>query len=291
MCDDFTAADDAELTAQSAVSRRTFTAMAGAATMVGMPVSATPATKPISEADVSITTPDGVADCYFVHPAKGRHPAVLIWPDIRGLRPVFREMAKRLAGNGYAVLIINPFYRMAKAPVVPAGSDFQDPSVRAKLWPMAQALTPERTVTDATALIAWLDKQKAVDVRRKMATTGYCMGGAMVIRTAAAFPARVGAGASFHGGGLATDKPDSPHLLAPKIRAGLLVAVAVNDDARDPGEKDRLRAALDAAKVAAEIEVYSGMHGWCVADGAAYNQAQAEKAWARMLALFNARLR
>ncbi len=285
MCDDLTVADEA------AFDRRSFAMMAGAATAAGMIAPASAATASLTEREVTLTTADGTVDAYFVHPAKGKHAAVILWPDIRGLRAAFRTMAKRLAADGYAVLVPNPFYRSAPAPVIPEGSNFADPAIRAKLTPMAQKLTADANAIDTTAFVAWLDKQMPVNTRRKVGTMGYCMGGAIVLRGAAAVPARVGAGASFHGGNLATDKPDSPHLFAPKMKAVFLVAVAENDDKRDPGEKDRLRAALDAAKVPAEIEVYSGaMHGWCVIDSPSFNGPQAEKAWSRMLALFKTRL-
>jgi len=188
----------------------------------------------VAESDVRIETPDGIADCYFVHPTAGEHPGVLIWPDILGLRPAFRAMGKRLAESGYAVLVVNPFYRSARAPVVPEGATFAEEETRKIVFPLARELTPETHRTDARAFIAWLDRQAALDGNRKMATTGYCMGGPMVMRTAAAMPDRVGAGATFHGGGLATDAPDSPHLLIPEMEADFLIAIAENDDEKDP---------------------------------------------------------
>jgi carboxymethylenebutenolidase len=279
MCDELTVADNA------AFSRRDFGAAAGAATIMAMLPQCANAMA-VTEGDVVITTPDGQADAYFVHPAKGKHPAVLIWPDIMGLRPAFRQMAKRLAENGYAVLCINPYYRQAKSPVIAPGEGFQDPPVRAKLMPLAMALNATTNVIDAKAFVAFLDAQPSVDRKRKIGTTGYCMGGPMVLRTAAALPARIGAAASFHGGGLATDKPDSPHLLIPKMKAKFLIAVAENDDAREPKAKDTLRTAFAAAKLPAEIEVYAGaQHGWCPPDSKVYNAAQAERAWSRLLAL------
>ena len=241
----------------------------------------------VTEADVNVTTPDGVADCYFVHPAEGRHPGVLIWPDILGLRPAFRAMGKRLAESGYAVLVVNPFYRNAKAPVVPEGASFQDEATRNTVFPMARALSAKTHVTDAMAFIGFLDQQPAVDTSRKLGTMGYCMGGPMVMRTVAAVPDRMGAGATFHGGGLATDAEDSPHLLIPETQAHMLHAIAENDDQRTPEAKNMLREAYGKAGISAEIEVYKGtMHGWCPPDSAVYNEPQAEKAWSRMLALF-----
>ncbi len=243
------------------------------------------------ESEVQIKTPDGTCDAYLVHPVKGKHPAVLIWPDIFGLRPAFRQMGKRLAESGYTVLVINPFYRTQKAPTAPEHPDFNDPATRQALMSLAGTLSPTTALTDATAFVAYLDAQPAVDKKKKMGTTGYCMGGPFVFRTAAAFPDRVGAGATFHGGGLATDKPESPHLLIPKMKAHFLIAIAENDDQREPEVKNILRAAFAKAHLPAEIEVYAGTkHGWCPPDSAVYNAEQAEKAWGRMMALFKSTL-
>ena len=245
----------------------------------------------VTESNVEITTPDGVVDCYFVHPSEGKHAGVLVWPDILGLRPAFMAMGKRLAESGYSVLVVNPFYRDAKAPVVEVGDTFGDPTVRERVMPMRQKLTAEANFTDAEALVSFLDTQDAVDSSRKMGTTGYCMGGPIVMRTAAVSPDRIGAIASFHGGGLATDQDDSPHLLIPDTNAHVLHAIAENDDEEDPAAKVTLAAAYEAAGLPAEIEVYEGtMHGWCPPDSAVYNEAQAERAWARMLALFETAL-
>jgi carboxymethylenebutenolidase len=242
--------------------------------------------------DVDIKTPDGTADAYFVHPAaKGKYPAVLVWPDIFGLRPAFKEMARRLAESGYAVLVVNPFYRVKKAPTAPEHPNFQDPGTRDSLMGLMNALTPATEVTDAKAFVTWLDTQPAVDKKKKMGTTGYCMGGPFTLRTAATIPNRVGAGATFHGGGLVTDKPDSPHLLIPKIKAQYLFAIAENDDQRQPEAKTTLHDAFAKANLPAEIEVYTGtQHGWCPTDSAVYNHDQAEKAWSRMLVLFKTAL-
>jgi len=215
---------------------------------------------------------------------------VLVWPDIFGLRPTFEQMGKRLAESGYSVLVVNPFYRKQKAPTSPEKADFQDPQVRSALMALAGSLNATTTVTDAKAFVAWLDKQSSVDTSRKMGTTGYCMGGPLTMRTAAALPERVGAGASFHGGSLVTDKPDSPHLLVPQMRAQYLFAIAQNDDERQPDAKDKLREAFAAAKLPAEIEVYPAMHGWCPPDSRVYDEAQAEKAWSRLLVLFSTAL-
>jgi carboxymethylenebutenolidase len=244
----------------------------------------------LKETDVTITTPDGSCDAVFVHPATGTHPGVLIWPDVMGLRPAFRDMAKRLAAEGYAVLVPNPFYRTAKAPA--PGPDFNFQRDRDKLPPLVGPLTaPGAAERDATTFIAWLDKQNAVNKKAKMGTTGYCMGGPLTMRTAATVPDRIGAGGSFHGGGLVTDKPESPHRMVPKMKARYLIAIAENDDQKEPNTKDELKAAFAAAKLPAEIEVYAGaMHGWCVPGSQVYNHEQAERAWGRLLALFKTTL-
>ena len=245
----------------------------------------------VTESDVMIKTPDGMAEAHFVHPASGKHPAVLVWVDAFGLRPAFKQMAKRLAESGYAVLTPNPYYRTAKVPALPEGLDFAKPDDRAQVMKMIGSLSAATHVTDATAFIGYLDSPGAVDTARKMGTTGYCMGGPITMRTAATRPDRVGAAGSFHGGGLVTDKPDSPHLLVPKMKAQYLFAIAENDDKNQPDAKTVLREAFDKAKLKAEIEVYAGaMHGWCPPDAAVYNEAQAERAWSRLLALFKTAL-
>jgi carboxymethylenebutenolidase len=271
----------------SNVSRRQFGALAlGAGLAMALPRLADAAeTKGV---DVEIKTPDGTCDAYFVSPAKGRHPAVLTWPDIFGLRPASREMATRLAGSGYSVLVINPFYRTQKAPTAPEHPDFNDPATRQALMTLAGTLSPPTAATDATAFIAFLDAQPSVDKKKKMGTTGYCMGGPFVFRTAAAHADRIGAAATFHGGGLVTDKPESPHLLIPQMKAQYLVAIAENDDTRQPEAKTVLKDAFAKANLSAEVEVYAGaQHGWCPPDSAVYNHDQAEKAWSRQLALFS----
>jgi carboxymethylenebutenolidase len=290
MCDQHTFEEDQEFLKKSAhFTRRQFnTLSAGAALALMLPPVAN--AQDVVETDVTIQTPDGVADCYFVHPASGRHPAVLIWPDILGLRPAFRAMGKRMAEAGYSVLVVNPFYRSAPSPVVPDGASFQDPDIRSIVMPMAGALNAQTHVTDARTFVAWLDQQASVDTARKIGTMGYCMGGPIVMRTAAALPDRIGAGGSFHGGGLNTANADSPHLGIPNMKAHMLIAVAQNDDERDPESKNVLRAAFDAAGVEAEIEVYAAMHGWCVPDFPIYHEELAERAWGRMLAIFETAL-
>ena len=284
MCDEHTADDNEHYLA--AMSRRQFGVMTGAAGLAMLlPVPAD--AKPISGREVSIKTPDGQADAYFVAPATGTHPGVLVWPDIMGLRPAFRQMADRLAQSGYAVLVVNQFYRSTKAPFLGPGESYDQPAVRARIAPFRDALTPEGTVRDAKSFTAFLDAQPQVDRKRGLATTGYCMGGPMVIRTAAAVSGRIRAGATFHGGGFVTDTPDSPHRLIPALKGSYLIAIAANDDARAPTEKDVLRAAFATAKRPAEIEVYpQTMHGWCPPDSKVYNPVQADRAWGRMLALF-----
>ncbi|MCC9642858.1 dienelactone hydrolase family protein [Rhodopirellula sp. JC740] len=236
----------------------------------------------VNEQDVSITTPDGTCDAYFVAPQSGAHAAVLIWPDIFGLRPAFREMGKRLAESGYSVLVVNPFYRQQAAPTAKDGANTSISDVRS----LARALTPETHMTDAKAFVGWLDRQPQVDTNKKVGTTGYCMGGPIVFRTAAAVADRIGAAATFHGGGLVKDGDDSPHLLIPQMKADFLIAIAENDDARDAEAKTVLKKSFTDAGLNAEIEVYPAGHGWCPPDTRVHNPEQAEKAWARMLALF-----
>jgi carboxymethylenebutenolidase len=288
MCDEHTADDNATFLA--GLSRRQFGAAAGAVGLAMLLPSPADA-KPVKGKSVTIATPDGSADGYFVAPTTGKHPAVLIWPDIMGLRPAFQQMADRLAQSGYAVLVVNQFYRSTRAPFLKAGESYDQPEVRARITPWRTLLTTEATTRDAQAFTDFLDAQKSVDTRKGMASTGYCMGGPMTMITAALRPDRIRAGASFHGGGLVTDKPDSPHLLVPKMKAGYLFAIAENDDARAPADKNGLRAAFAAANLPAEIEVYKGtMHGWCPPDSKVYNAAQADRAWGRMLALFGTAL-
>ncbi|MCU1236706.1 MAG: dienelactone hydrolase [Candidatus Solibacter sp.] len=281
-------------------SRRDFVGLTATAGLVAATGSASAAPLKVVEENVEVKTPDGVCDAAFIHPATGTHPGVLIWPDAFGLRPAFRDMAKRLAADGYSVLVPNPFYRVAKAPVFGDIStfNFQNPADRAKLTPLMSSVSaPGNAEKDAAAYIAFLDAQKPVNRAKKAGTQGYCMGGPLVVRTAATVPDRVGAGASFHGGGLVTDKPDSPHLLAPKIKAHMYFAIASNDDKQQPDAKEKLKEAFAAAHVPAEIEVYpDALHGWCVPDmppqngNPIYKKDDAERAWAKLLVLYKAAL-
>jgi len=291
MCDNDSMDDMVDHRKSTGLSRREFGAWTLGAGFVSMLSAAGAADMELKESDVEIKTPDGTTDAFFVHPAKGAHPAVLVWPDIFGLRPAFREMGKRLAQSGYSVLVVNPFYRTRKAPTAPEHADFNDPKTRASLMELAGTLSAETNRTDARAYIAWLDGQAAVDRKKKMGSTGYCMSGPFVFRTAAAHADRVGAGATFHGGGLVTDKPDSPHLLIPQIKARFLCCIASNDDMRQPEAKDVLKKAFAQAKLPAEVEVYEGaLHGWCPPDSQVYNHDMAEKAWSRQLDLFKTAL-
>jgi carboxymethylenebutenolidase len=282
MCDQDHFEEDREhFEALGLVTRKQFGVMLGAGMAMMLPQVANAAA--VTESDVTVTTPDGSADCYFVHPSSGTAPGVLIWPDIFGLRPAFRQMGKRLAESGYAVLVVNPFYRVKKAPTADAGAATAIPD----LMPLARSLNETTQMTDAKAFIAWLDKQPSVAKNRKVGTQGYCMGGPIAFRTSAAVPDRVGAVASFHGGGLVTDAPNSPHLQASKTKAQFLIAIAANDDARSPNEKNVLKETFTKANLPAEIEVYTdAAHGWCPPDSKVYNEPQAEKAWSRLLVLY-----
>jgi carboxymethylenebutenolidase len=277
-------------------SRREFVALAVGAGLAAASARGGAADPAVLERDVEIKTSDGVCDAAFFHPASGIHPGVLIWTDIFGLRPVFRDFGRRLAASGYAVLVPNPFYRTQKAPVISDVSsfDFQNPDNRAKLGQWTGPLNaPGAAERDAVAFVAFLDAQPAVARTKKIGTQGYCMGGPLVVKTAASVPERVGAGASFHGGGLVTDKPDSPHLLSSRIKGSMYFAIAASDDAKQPDAKTQLRAAFDAAHVPAVIEVYADtQHGWCVPDmplqagKPIYDREDAERAWTNLLALY-----
>ena len=266
---------------------------AGAAVVASAPAGAAPLK--VMEMDVDVQTPDGTCDAVFVHPMgkapAGGWPAVLVWTDIMGLRPVFRDMAKRLSAEGYAVLVPNPFYRKGRAPLPAGPVNWADPADRAKLMELRSTLTAEATARDAIACFAWLDGQSLVDPGKGAGVQGYCMGGPMAFQAAGALPDRIAAVGSFHGGGLVTAGPDSPHKLVPRTRAEYLVAIAENDDQKEPQAKDALRAAFKAAGRPAEVEVYAGaQHGWCVPGSAVYNAEAAERAWSALLALYRRRL-
>ena len=280
------------------ITRRDFTTLLVGAGLAATVQGAVAADLELVETDVEIKTPDGTCDAAFIHPKSGSYPGVLVWPDAFGLRPSMRGIGKRIAAEGYSVLVPNPFYRVSKAPFTDASNfNFQNADDMAKLRPlMASVTAPGNGEKDAAAYVAFLDAQKEVNKAKKIGTQGYCMGGPLVVRTAASVPDRIGAGASFHGGGLVTDKPDSPHLLAPKIKARMYFGIAANDDEKQPDAKDKLKEAFAAAKVSAEIEVYAAQHGWCVPDMpvrdgvAIYNKPEAERAWAKLVALYKAAL-
>ena len=283
MCDDQTVADNYEYLRSKKLTRRQFGIVsAGAGLSMLLPLEAN--AQEVSESEIDVTTPDGVADCYFVHPSSGAHPGVLIWPDAFGLRPAKRQMARRLAASGYSVLVVNQYYRTQRAPIVET-TNFAE--ARGTLMPLMRSLNADTQTRDAMAFVSFLDTQPAVDQNRKMGTMGYCMGGPFTMRTAAAVPDRIGAAASFHGGGLVTDGADSPHLLVPQMKASYLFAIAANAAENQPEAKDVLREAFAQAGLPAEIEVYEGaMHGWCPPDSTVYHEVQAERAWSRLLVLF-----
>lgn len=278
------------------MTRRDFVAAGAAAGLAAASGASAAARRAVVERDVRIKTADGVCDAAFFHPPAGTHPGVLIWTDVFGLRPVFRAFGRRLAAQGYAVLVPNPFYRYSKAPVIRRVPVFDfknaDDMARLKRW-TAALFTPDAVERDADSYVAFLDREPQVDATRKIGTQGYCMGGPLVIRTAARLADRVGAGASFHGGGLVTDKPDSPHLLAPRIKARMYFAIAASDDERQPDAKEKLRESFAKAGVATEIEVYPGtIHGWCVPDmplhdgKPIYDRPDAERAWGKLVELY-----
>jgi carboxymethylenebutenolidase len=282
MCDqDIFEKDRLDYEARGLVTRKQFGKIVAAGVAMMLPSVANAVT--VVESEVEIKTPDGTADAYFVHPATGTAPAVLFWPDIFGLRDGLRKMGKRLAESGYSVLIPNPFYRKQHAPTAPQGGA----TPIAQAMPFGQTLNETTHFTDAKAFIGWLDQQASVAKNKKVGTQGYCMGGPIAFRTAAAVPDRVGAVGSFHGGGLVTPQPNSPHLQAAKTHAQFLICIADNDDQRSPKDKDTMKESFAAAKLTADIEVYTGCaHGWCPPDSQVYNEAGAEKAWAKLLALY-----
>ncbi len=277
MCDEKTEAD--------LLNRRDFAAGLGAAGVAAMlPAEAWAAD--LIEQDVSITTPDGVADAHFVRPRKGKHPAVLVWPDIWALRPAFRDMARRMAAKGFAVLTVNQFYRDVKSPIILKGENPRSPENFAIVRGYAAKLNAASVTSDAKAYIGFMDRQKGVDTRKGMGVTGYCMGGPLVLVSAAAVPIRVRAGATFHSVPLITDGADSPHLLLPKTKAAFRISTAKNDDEQRPDEKGQLAEAFKAAGLQGSVEVYPAMHGWVPPGGPAHDPLQAERAWDAMFALF-----
>jgi carboxymethylenebutenolidase len=262
---------------------------AAAAALAGLPTAALAAD--VVETDVMVPTPDGNADAALFHPAgAGSWPAVLMWPDILGLRPVFREMGRRLAAAGYTVLVPNPFYRVKRAPIVSGPFDFGDKVAMAKLMSLKETLTDAAIDRDAAAFVTFLDRQKQTNTRKAAGVQGYCFSGPFAFHTGAVRADRIRAVATFHGGGLVTKDPDSPHLLIPKTKASFVTAIARNDDQKQPDAKDVLKAAFAAAKRTAIVEVYPADHGWCVPGSKAYDQASAERAWVELLRLYRANL-
>ncbi|HEY6555920.1 MAG TPA: dienelactone hydrolase family protein [Polyangiaceae bacterium] len=309
MCDEATEAENEPYLERVRLSRRELGMGAGAtlaAVVTGCASPTTPAKRPDSMPasataqptvekavppattgrTVTIDTPDGAAEAFFVTPKSGKHPGVVMWPDVAGLRDAYRTMATRLAAEGYAVLAVNHYYRSAKLPLFTTFSEWQSEEGKKKIGPMREAITAAGITKDGAAFAAWLDQQEEVDPGRKLATCGYCMGGPFTFRTAAAAPKRVGVIASFHGGSLVTEEPTSPHALLPRIKAAALICIAQNDDERGPEVKTTLRQAAEEAHVPAEIEVYPAQHGFCTLDSPVYDAEQAERAWARMLATF-----
>ena len=292
MCDDLTAIEEEQALDARGIDRRSFAAL-GAVSLASLaslaaPLGAKPAKAPPppTEKMVRIQTTSGMLDAFFVHPRTGRWPAVILWPDIAGLREAYKVMARRLAADGFAVLVLNQYYRSAPAPHFEAITQWRTPEGQAKLRPMLPLLTPEAVVLDSRAAAEWLDRQRPVNSGRGMGVAGYCQGGPFAVRGTFAYPARIRAAASFHGGALVTDKPDSPHQLLKATSARYLFAIARNDDARAPKDKDVLKAAAAEAGREAEIEVYPADHGWCTIDSPVYDKVQADRAWERMLALF-----
>ena len=286
MCDEFTRESEDRALARKGMTRREFAAMSAAAALAACSDGVDAAQSELAEQMVRITTEDGIADAFFVHPARSAPPGVIMWPDIAGLREVKKIMARRLAASGYAVLVVNQYYRSAPAPVFESFSEFRTPEGVEKLGPMREPLTTEAIVRDAKAFVAFLDSQDSVDKSRGIGSHGYCMGGPFAVRTAAAAPDRVGAAAAMHGAWMVTEEPDSPHRLLKDTKACFLFAIGRDDDKRAPGDKDALRTAADDAGRPAEIEVYEADHGWCVADAPSYDPTEADRAWERMMALY-----
>ena len=288
MCDETTNETHDLALAARRLTRREFAALGAAAALSACASNGNdrPGEQELVEETVRITTADGIADAFFVHPAKGKWPGVIMWPDIAGLREAKRIMARRLASAGHAVLVVNQYYRSQPAPVMESFSEFMDPEGRKRAMALYATVTPDMVTRDAKAFVAFLDAKEAVDTKRGIGSNGYCMGGSFTVRTAAAMPDRVKAVASFHGGGLVGDKADSPIKLLAATKASYLIAISRDDDAKTPGEKDALRKAADAAGRPTEIVVYPADHGWCVPDLPVYDPTQADLAFEQMLGLF-----
>lgn len=286
MCD----SDDKGFIVDTSLTRRSMLAgMSATSVAVAFPGAAMAAN--VVETDVMVKTADGVADAALFRPSgRGAWPAVLLWPDILGLRPVFREMGRRLAAQGYVVLVPNPFYRVRRAPIVTGPFDFGDKAAMGKLMELKSTLTDARIDADTGSFLGFLDAQRQVDRRKGAGVQGYCFSGPFAFRAAALRPGRIRAVATFHGGGLVTKDANSPHLLIPNSRAAFLVAIARNDDHNQPDAKEILKASFAAAKRPATVEVYPGDHGWTVAGSQAYNEPAAERAWAGLLRLYRDRL-
>jgi carboxymethylenebutenolidase len=271
--------------------------MTAAATALAVAAQSAVGADALVETDVEIKTPDGTCDAAFIHPKTGSHPGVIIWTDIFGLRPSMREIGKRIAAEGFSVIVPNPYYRVSKAPQYPDASHIDFATERAKFGPLTSSFAaPGATERDAVAFVAFLDAQKEVNKAKKIGTQGYCMGGPLVFKTCAASPDRMGAGATFHGGGLVGNNDASPHLLIPKMKSQMLIAIAQNDDKRQADAKDKLKEAFGNAHLKAEVEVYGADHGWCVPDMppangvAIYNKPEAERAWAKLVVLYKSAL-
>jgi carboxymethylenebutenolidase len=277
----------------TSLTRRAMLLSIGAAAAAGsMPAFAEdPGARKVTERNVTVKTADGSADAALFAPeGKGKWPAVLMWPDILGLRPVFREMGRRLAAQGYVVLVPNPYYRAQKAPVVEGPFDFNSKEDMGRIRKFREGLTDAMVDRDSAAYVKYLSAQPQTDRRRKMGVQGYCMSGPISFRTAAVRPDRIGAVATFHPGALVTDKPSSPHLLIPKSRAAYLVIIAKNDAEKMPKEKPNLDAAFAKAKKSAKVEISSANHGWTVAGSQTYDEQEAERAWAELLRFYRAHL-
>jgi len=284
--------------ASAAVNRRQFAALGASVGLGGALAACAPVEgvgtsggSGVSQRNVSFAAPGGTMDGVFLHPASGTHPGVILWPDIAGVRPAKIEMARRLASEGYAVLVANPYYRSVAGQPFADFEEWRGQGGMEKVRPWMAANTPGAIAETAAAVVAWLDRQDAVDTARGIGTQGYCMTGSWTIRTAAAVPARVKAAASFHGGQLVQDgEPTSPHNLFDETQAQFLIAIAQNDDAQNPTHKDELREAARTAGRPAEIEVYAADHGWTVLDSPVYDRAEAERAWGNMLELYSTAL-